>query len=219
MIEAYRDEITLKLGDARDLINTIPDGSIKLIFTDPPYMKKYIELYKWLGLEGPRVLKSNGFLMAYAGVYWKKIVMDYLGVQLEYFWDFVLENGGSSPIMWKRKIISRYKSILTYIKPNSKAVPRSNVLSLWRGGGEDKRYHVWGQDESSARYYIDCFSNEGDTVLDPFTGGGTIPAICKKLKRKCIAFEIDENAFISARERIEQTQEYISHEQYEMKLE
>jgi len=218
MIEYYRDEITLKLGDARELIDTVPDGSVDLIFTDPPYIKRYIHLYKWLGLEGPRVLKPDGFLMAYAGIYWKEIVMNYLGVRLEYFWDFVLENGGNSPIMWKRKIISRYKSILAYIKPNSKALPRTNVLSLWRGGGKDKRYHVWGQDESSARYFIDCFSREGDTILDPFTGGGTVPAICKKLKRKCIAFEKDEETYISARERIEQTQEFISHEQYEMEL-
>lgn len=33
-------------------------------------------------------------------------------------------------------------------------------------------------------------SNKGDTVLDPFAGVGTCPAVCKRHKRNFIAFEI-----------------------------
>ena len=37
------------------------------------------------------------------------------------------------------------------------------------------------------------FSNEGDTVLDPFLGSGTTSRVCKDLNRKCIGIEINKN--------------------------
>ena len=49
-------------GDARHLALDIPDGSIDLIFTDPPYSKKYLPLYGWLAFMAERILKPGGFL-------------------------------------------------------------------------------------------------------------------------------------------------------------
>ena len=202
--EEYRNQIVT--GDARELAKRIPDESIDLIFTDPPYLKEYLHLYDWLGEAGSRVLKPNGFLLVYIGVYWKHEVMQRLANELDYYFDFVLENAGNSPIMWTRKVISRYKSIMAWTKKGAAAKPRTNVLSLWRGGGEDKRYHTWGQDESSARYYIDCFSSSKDIVVDFLVGGGTTAAICKQLRRNYIAFEIDPDTADLARKRVLNTQ-------------
>ena len=42
-------------GDARELAKDIPDNSIDLIFTDPPYAKEYIPLYGWLS-KGRKIL-------------------------------------------------------------------------------------------------------------------------------------------------------------------
>lgn len=199
-----RPENGIYTGDARELAKLIPDESVDLIFTDPSYIREYMYLYSWLGEEAPRVLTPRGFLLAYVGVYWKPEVLLALSGRLEYFWDFILLNSGNSPMHWHRKIISRYKSILAYNKGNSK--PRCNVLSLWRGGGKDKRYHTWGQDESSCRYYMDCFCKRGDVVVDFFCGGGTIPAVCKVLGRRYLAFEIDPDMAEIARERVRMTQ-------------
>ena len=38
---------------------------------------------------------------------------------------------------------------------------------------------------------VRCHSNEGDLVVDPFAGGGTILLVAKQLKRRSIGFEID----------------------------
>jgi site-specific DNA-methyltransferase (adenine-specific) len=202
---------TITTGDARILSAQIPDESIDLIFTDPPYLREYLPLYEWLSAEGARVLKPGGFLLAYAGVYHKQQTMEYLSKHLDYYWDFVSVNLGNSPIMWQRKIISRHKSILAFVK--SKGLPRCNVISLWVGSGEDKRYHIWGQDESTARYYIDCFSSSRGVIWDPFCGGGTTPAVCKVLDRSCIAFEIDPATAAIARKRLEMTQPMLMPEQ------
>jgi len=191
-------------GNARELAKAIPDESVDLIFTDPPYLKKHLPSYDFAGKEAVRILKSDGFMLIYAGTYWKAETMRRLGAYLDFYFDFIVQNAGNSPIMWTRKIISRHKSILAYYK--GVGLPRYNVLSWWRGGGEDKRYHTWGQDESSARYYIDCFSKPGDVVVDFFCGGGTTPYVCKMLGRHWLAFEIDSNDAEQTRERVRNTQ-------------
>lgn len=45
-------------------------------------------------------------------------------------------------------------------------------------------------------------SNPGDLVLDPFAGVGTCPVVCKKLDRRFIAFEINDNFVKKANERL-----------------
>jgi len=200
-------------GDARELSKSIPDQSVDLIFCDPPYIKKFMYLYDWLGQEAKRILKPNGFLLAYAGTYWKADVISCLSSCMEYYFDFILLNGGNSPIMWARKVISRHKSILAYRRfEDVNAHPKTNVLSFWNGSGEDKRFHTWGQDESSARYYIDCFSRAKNIVFDPFCGGGTTPAVCKILDRKYLSFEIDPAAADLARTRVSGQQMPLSNE-------
>lgn len=181
----------------------IADGSVDLIFTDPPYPKKYHYLYKWLAEEAARVLKPDGFLITYAGPYWKDVVMGYLGRHLQYFYDFILVHKGNTSILWQRKIISGYKSVLCYHLKGRKPLPNTNVLGQWNGSGGDKRYHHWGQEENSARYYIGCFSKEGDVVVDYFMGGGTTPKVCKRLGRNFIGFEIENTVYGEARARVE----------------
>ena len=194
-------------GDCRELVKQIPDGSIDLIFTDPPYIKKFMYLYDWLSDEAPRILKPNAFLLTYVGTYWKYDVMQKMARNWEYYFDFILLNAGNSPIMWTRKVISRHKSIIAYRKPeDTNAHPRTNVLSFWVGGGQDKRYHTWGQDESSARYYIDCFSKRDDLVFDPFCGGGTTAAVCKTIGRNFITCDVNHATLETARARVSATQ-------------
>lgn len=58
---------------------------------------------------------------------------------------------------------------------------------------------------------VKASSNEGDTVLDPFSGVGTTYAVCKKLKRNFIGFEINPEYIEITNERIhkiELEQEY-----------
>jgi site-specific DNA-methyltransferase (adenine-specific) len=46
------------------------------------------------------------------------------------------------------------------------------------------------------------FSKEGDIVLDPFIGSGSVAVACKQLKRNYIGFEIDKNYCKLANERL-----------------
>lgn len=196
--------IELIYGDARAISeNIIKPQSVDLIFTDPPYLKKYLWVYKWLAQEAVRVLKPNGFLIAYSGAYWKNEAMKRLESKLEYFYDFILIHKGNTTILWPRKVITGYKSLLCYRIKGSTAVPRTNVLGKYNGTGGDKRFHMWGQEANTARYYIDCFSQEGDTVIDYFLGAGTFAEVSKSLNRNFVGFEIDKNTFEIARARVD----------------
>ena len=80
------------------------------------------------------------------------------------------------------------------------------------------RHNVWLQDtargkkeyshpapfpEKLAHDHIISWSNEGDTVLDPFMGSGTTGVACKKLNRNFIGIEMDEEYCKIAEARIE----------------
>src|SRR5258708_4468140 len=201
-------------GDARELAKDIPDNSIDLIFTDPPYVKEQMHLYGWLSEEAARVLKPDGFLMAYIRTYWKFEAMKLLSTHLTYYWDCISEHKGDNPLMWCTWARSRYKSILVFSK-HQKHLPRRQYFDLWNGGKQDKRFHIWGQDAQTAQYYIDCFSGLVDIIWDPFCGGGTVPAVCKQIRRDFIAFEIDPDTADIARKRLETVQPLLMPEEME----
>lgn len=54
-----------------------------------------------------------------------------------------------------------------------------------------------------AHDHIISWSNEGDTVLDPFMGSGTTGVACVNTNRNFIGIELDEHYFQIAQERIE----------------
>jgi hypothetical protein len=191
-------------GDAIKMASShIHDDSVDLIFTDPPYSKEFHYCYEWLAKEAARVLKSNGFLITYAGTYWKHRVMMTLGEHLDYFYDFILMHKGNTSILWPRRIITCYKSLLCYTLKGSKAVPVTNVVGKYDGTGGDKRFHRWGQEANTARYYIDVFSREGDLVVDYFLGAGTFAEVCKGLNRNFIGFEKDKETYDLAWARVD----------------
>lgn len=51
---------------------------------------------------------------------------------------------------------------------------------------------------------VKASSNEGDLVFDPFSGVGTTFAVCKKLKRNFIGFELNTDYITIAKERVHQ---------------
>ncbi len=50
---------------------------------------------------------------------------------------------------------------------------------------------------------VKASSNEGDLVLDPFAGVGTTPAVCQRLKRDFIAFELNADFVRVCNERLQ----------------
>ena len=59
--------------------------------------------------------------------------------------------------------------------------------------------------EKLAEDHILSWSNEGDTILDPMMGSGTVGVVCKKLGRDFIGIEKEKEYFEIAKRRINDT--------------
>ena len=195
--------ITLTIGDARDLASGIPNGSVDIVFTDPPYPKEYLPLYEWLARESARVLKPGGWLFAYGAGEHLPDHLARMGEYLDYFWVFALLHGGATPRMWYKKLMSDYKPVMVYTK--GKPVHTAWMPTVHRDR-RDKRFHEWGQGIRFPVYVIDKLCPRDGIVWDPFVGGGTTMAACKILDRSCVAFEKDEATAEIARLRLETMQ-------------
>jgi DNA modification methylase len=191
-------------GDARELSKGIPDESIDLIFTDPPYPKEYLQLYEWLGCEAKRILKPGGLCLAMAGQSYLDQIYAMMSKSLSYHWTFCLEMAGSTCAIWKKKISTSWKPIVCYVKEaySGTWIKMDRIPSVYR----DKRFHVWGQNENACQFFINLTNG---IIFEPFCGGGTVPVICKQLKRNYLAFEIDEKTANIARQRIQETPEML----------
>jgi site-specific DNA-methyltransferase (adenine-specific) len=77
---------------------------------------------------------------------------------------------------------------------------RFNVWDISRGSNKTSHPAVFPY--NLAQDHILSWSNEGDTILDPFMGSGTTGLAAKNLNRDFIGIELDETYFNIAKERI-----------------
>jgi len=206
-------------GDARELAKAIPDESIDLIFTDPPYHPDLMYLYADMSEYAARILKPGGLCIAYAGVAFLDAVIQAMGTALSYFWIFCGYQPESNLVFNSKNVGCHWRPVLAYSKGPTRL--RFFVGDTCRTN-HDKRYHEWGQGEQLPVFYLSRITEQQDIIFDPFTGGGTVPAVCKKLRRHYLAFEIDPEVAERARERVHNTQpplEYPAWETAEMFIE
>lgn len=170
------------------------DESVDMIFTDPPYPYEYLQCYAWLAEQAARILKPDRFCMAMCGGLYLPQIMELMGKHLAFHWKFeIFLNSFSASPIWPKKVIARSKPILCYSKGKAEFI-QGNVLGAIIGGGIDKRFHHWGQDVDSARYYIEVSTQPGDLVCDPFLGGGTTAVACELIGRRWLGCDIDPAA-------------------------
>jgi DNA modification methylase len=84
--------------------------------------------------------------------------------------------------------------------PKKEYTCRGNIWEYAVGGKSVGHPAVFP--EKLARDHIISWSNEGDTILDPFAGSGTVGKIAKQLNRNCILIEKDPEYCEIAEKRI-----------------
>lgn len=94
-------------------------------------------------------------------------------------------------------------------KPMSKTMTIKEYgqrFNIWEIAPQCQKGHPAPFPEQLATDHILSWSNEGDTVLDPFMGSGTTGVACVKTKREFIGIELDEGYFKIAEQRIRETE-------------
>jgi site-specific DNA-methyltransferase (adenine-specific) len=84
---------------------------------------------------------------------------------------------------------------------------RWNVWQVKTSKGNEKTGHPAAFPLILATDHIYSWSNEGDTILDPFMGSGTTGVAAKNLARSFIGIEMDADYFAAASKRIQDAHE------------
>jgi len=222
--------IDLRLGDCLEVMKTIPDKSIDLVLTDPPYNIEYTyDQYKDNLTEESYVELLSHFQYPFRTVmiHYPEETMQYLlpalGIPEKVMaWCY----NSNLPRQFRlinffncRPELSRVKQ--PYKNPTDKRVKKliengSGGTSLYdwfsdiqivKNVSKEKTDHPCPVPVELMKRIILMSSNKGQTILDPFMGSGTTGVACKELGRNFIGIEISPEYFKIAEQRINNTME------------
>jgi len=178
-------------SDCRLVLPHIPDKSIDLVLTDPPYNAgidyglykdnlpevEYIELLSWLVSEATRI--SHGILV-FAGT---GNLFLYPKPRFTLVW---LKRNGKNRA---GNIIHNCFEPLVYYGRSVSLF--SDVYDFPIVFQKDEVKHPTPKPPKLCLKLVADFSKEGEVILDPFLGSGTTAYCAKKLGRKCIGIEVE----------------------------
>lgn len=197
--------VRIETGDFRTVLQDIPDDSVDLILTDPPYAKESLPLWEDLGRFAARVLKPGRLLVAMSGHFYVPTVLRNLEKSLTYVWIATMAFGGVPNTVYPYWLKSYGKPLLLFSKGKYDPIPDHWFKDLVDGDGMNKDNHPHQQGISESRYLIETLTREGDLVVDPFLGSGTNALAAKSLARRFIGTDIDVHATSEAKRRIAET--------------
>lgn len=206
-LEGYKD---IKLDDRckiynddfNSVSNTIPNDSIDLIFTDPPYPSSTIHLYEQLSKFGSEKLKDGCCCFAYCSVQILPQVLSLMGKYLTYYHTICISfRSGSNARVGN--IYNGWKPVVMFYKGTKPTHPQlSDKITAPDIGEHGKRLHRWEQPLHEPNTYIPLLTKVDDLVCDPFLGTGTVGISCINLGRKFVGIEIEPNTFKIAENRL-----------------
>ena len=225
------NDVTLLHGDCLKLTKDIPDGSIDLLLTDIPFniskhsnfktMKNRngIDFGEWdkdfdtscLSLFVPKIKKGGSLVIFHAAEQLTPICEALNGMELKD--RLVWQKTNPMPRNRDRRYISNIERLAWFVKPGDKwTFNRQNstydgcvITYPSENGYGFKRYHPCQKNVKMLEELILRHSNAGDVILDPFMGSGSTGVACVETNRNFIGFELNEDYFKIAKERIEES--------------
>jgi SAM-dependent methyltransferase len=178
-------------GDFRNILpEKVRANSIDLILTDPPYERKYLDLWEALGVEAKRVLKDGGYLVTYSPHYILPLVLNTLGKYLDFYHPCGTLHTSQQSLFWSKNFKARWKPILIFSK--GKGRKHRQMFDFLIGEKGEKYAHPWSQSVSEARYFIQNMTDLNGVVLDPMCGMGTVLRASFELGRHSIGIDIEK---------------------------
>ena len=186
----------LRHGDFRVVLADIPDGSVDVVLTDPPYPKEFLPLWDDLGAFAARVLRPGGLLVAMSGQTHLPAVFGLLGKHMEYRWVTAYFTPGAATVVHARNVQTMWKPVLVY------GGSARRLHDVARSDKADKAHHGWGQSESGMADLLRLVADPGQVVCDPFVGGGTTAVVALAYGCSFIGAEVDRDAYETSLVRV-----------------
>ena len=217
--------------DCLEGFKQIPDNSIDLVVTDPPYKVisggnkdrgtngfpnsvlnrndgkifdfNDIDMKDWIP-EIYRILKENADFYCMTNVINLEEVLRIgreSGFKLHNI--LVWDKGSCNPNRWYMK---NCEFTIFFYKGEAKTInnPSSKQVHMIKNIVGNKN-HPTEKPVELFEMYIENSSNKGDLVLDPFMGSGSAAVACKKCGRNYLGFEIDPKYYEVCQERLDET--------------
>jgi 16S rRNA G966 N2-methylase RsmD len=191
ILKGVYEGIEIRRGDFREVLVDIPDHSVDIILTDPPYTQEYLPLWDELGAFAARVLKPTGVLLAYSGQLHLPQVIAMLTKHLRWWWMCAIQHTGASGyiVAGGRRIMNQWKPLLV-LTPYD-APPLQVQFRDWiEGGGRQKELHNWEQSTEEAVRILQTFGFPNALVVDPFAGSGSFGRAAEQANMRFIGAEI-----------------------------
>ena len=218
-------------GNNLEAFSEIPDNSVNLVLTDPPYnisqknnfetmnrqsidfgeWDKNADILTWLTLLD-RIVKKNGSVVIFNS--WRNVadiadVLDANGFETKDLIRWVKDN--PMPRNRDRRYVADFEQAVWAVKKRGKwTFNRLNDTydrPLIMSGLTPKSEKSFGNHPTQKPIAVMTellmrHSNPGDVVLDPFMGSGSTGVACVNTNRDFIGIELDETYFEIAENRI-----------------
>ena len=209
------DEEPIKIicGDCLEVMKQIPDDSIDLVLTDPPY-----------GILNGKESVGGGNMCKvrkYPPISWdnkpsKELFKEIFRISknqiifgAEYFSDMLPQSKGW--YIWYKNKPEGTNFASCELIWTSFNIPNRIIKFTWNGMIKDKSniskeeiYHITQKPQKVIRILLNNHSSKKDIVLDCFLGSGTTAVACKQLGRKCLGIEISPEYVKIAKKRLQQ---------------
>lgn len=215
----YRDAIVT--GDSRELATRIPDESVDLVLTDPPFgigfdyegytddPAEYAKLVAWIAKECDRIIKPGGLCFVFQAqlrlrLTWPlfpddsrifaacKNFVQMRPTPVQYAYDPV--------VFWQKlgpRLLPVYRGRDYYI---------GNTANTNNRGANEAGWHECPRPLDTCLYIVDSYSPPGGVVADFFMGSGTTAIAAKQTGRHFVGFEIREDIAERAQRRSQKAQ-------------
>lgn len=185
----------------REFSDKMPESFVDLMIADPPWSPDDVETYAAASRLALKVLKPGAYLFVFCGKMHLPEIIDELTRYLDYCWTFCAFQPDSNTKIQKYHLYGAWRPIMM-LKKEGGGLREHEWMPDSMRVTRDKRFHEWGQGEKPIRKILEAFTKEGDMVLDPYSGGGTVAAVCKDMKRRFLAYDVDPEAVKVGLERL-----------------
>jgi DNA modification methylase len=205
---SIRDSIENKIicANSLEILKKIPSKSIPLILTDIPYGvvnrssggirtfdKDKADIVNFdleeLAFELERI--SSGSIYIFCSTEQVSFLRGYLAEKKMTTRLCIWEKTNPSPVncqyVWMNGI-----ETCVFARKSGSTFNEHYKNSVWRFPSGRRTFHPTQKPLALFEYLIQTSSNEGDLVLDPFSGSGTTAVAAKKLNRKYLCIELDQ---------------------------
>ena len=210
----YESElVTLYHADSFEVMSTMEEESIDCVITDPPFTERTHKGARKNTNKGVQdLITFDSFTEEQLYSSFEKlgkITKGWVVSSLDYHHAFKFEDSPPENLRQMRIGVWVKKNATPQISGDRPAqgweaisyLHRKDKKAVWNGGGHHGNYvtniptatgHPTPKSLTMLSSFVERFTNLGDTILDPFAGGGTTLVAARNLGRKVIGVELDE---------------------------